>query len=54
MLGPDAKAALPALIAALGEEDVEVLKKVIYTLGEMGPSADPAAHPLVKTDGPRR
>ena len=31
-----------------------MLKKVIYTLGEMGPSADPAAHALVKLDGSLR
>ena len=49
MLGPDAKEALPALIGALAEEDVEVLKKVIYTLGEMGRSADPAARLVNKS-----
>jgi hypothetical protein len=29
--------ALPALIEALGEESIKVLKKIIYALGEEGP-----------------
>jgi hypothetical protein len=39
VIGPDVTAALPHLIAALNDGGGEVLKKVIFTLGEMGSSA---------------
>lgn len=46
-MGPEAVAAVPGLIKALGDKDSYVRRQVLYALGEVGPGAE-AAVPAIK------
>jgi len=50
-IGPEAKAAVPALVKALGDSDTGVLYCVARALGKIGPEAKAAVPALVKTLG---
>ena len=45
-IGPEAKAAVPALTKVLGDERAEVRLQATIALGEIGPGAAPASAPL--------
>jgi len=47
-LGPEAKAAVPALIAALNDSDEQVRGQVVRALGRIGPDAAAAVGPLLE------
>jgi HEAT repeat protein len=47
-MGPDAKDAIPALIEALKDNDVQVRRTVARALGKIGPAAKSAVPALQK------
>ncbi len=47
-MGPGACKAIPALIAALNDEESEVRVRVVYALGAIGPAAEPALLSLIR------
>ena len=48
MMGPEAKLAIPDLVAELSNPSVDVRKNVIRALGQMGASASAAIRPLTE------
>jgi HEAT repeat protein len=50
-IGPEAKAAIPALIKALGDQDVHVRILAANTLGDIGSEANEAVPALIKAPG---
>ena len=47
-IGPDAREAVPALIALVKDKEVEVRGAAVYALGEIGPPAKQRFPPSVR------